>query len=168
MEDFTQAANPYAAPAARIAQPVGNEGFSKASRGSRLGAYLIDALLIALCFGPAYYQQVIVGQVSAAGFNAISGIAAFAGLLLVIYNFVQLYRHGQTVGKKWVGIRIVRTDGSRAGFGRILGLRAIVPAVIGAIPLIGAVFTLADALFIFGNERRCIHDYFADTIVVEV
>ena len=144
MEDFTQAANPYAAPAARIAQPVGNEGFSKASRGSRLGAYLIDALLVALCFGPAYYQ-VVNGQASGAGFNAISGIAGFAGLLLVIYNFVQLYRHGQTVGKKWVGIRIVRTDGSRAGFGRILGLRAIVPALIGAIPLLGAVFTLADA-----------------------
>lgn len=167
MEEFSQTANPYVAPAARIAQPIGDEGFSKASRGSRLGAYLIDALLFALCFGPGYYG-LITSEVSVgAGFNTIASVAALAGLVLILYNCVQLYRHGQTVGKKWVGIRIARTDGTRASFGRILGLRAVVPTLIGAIPLIGAFFTLVDVLLIFGNERRCIHDYLADTIVID-
>jgi uncharacterized RDD family membrane protein YckC len=70
------------------------------------------------------------------------------------------------VGKKLAGIRIVRSDGSRAGLRRIFLLRSVVPGVFGAIPLIGPFFSLIDTLFIFGEERRCVHDLIADTIVV--
>jgi hypothetical protein len=56
----------------------------------------------------------------------------------------------------------------RASLGRLFGLRMLVPGFIGAVPLIGPFFSLADALFIFGEPRRCIHDYIADTKVVMV
>jgi hypothetical protein len=46
-------------------------------------------------------------------------------------------------------------------------LRAIVPGLIGAIPCVGNLFVLFDVLFIFGEERRGIHDYIAGTKVVE-
>jgi uncharacterized RDD family membrane protein YckC len=42
-----------------------------------------------------------------------------------------------------------------------------VPALISAIPKVGRFFGLIDALAIFTPERRCIHDYIADTIVVD-
>jgi uncharacterized RDD family membrane protein YckC len=65
-----------------------------------------------------------------------------------------------------LGIKIVRNDGSRAGLGRIFWLRMFVPGLVGAIPLVGGLFGLIDPLFIFGEEKRCLHDLIADTIVV--
>jgi hypothetical protein len=41
-----------------------------------------------------------------------------------------------------------------------------VPTLIGMIPYVGWIFSLADPLFIFGESRRCLHDMLADTIVV--
>jgi uncharacterized RDD family membrane protein YckC len=53
---------------------------------------------------------------------------------------------------------------------RAVLLRLILPAIIGFIPILGGflglAFWLADVLFIFGKERRCIHDFIAGTKVV--
>lgn len=38
--------------------------------------------------------------------------------------------------------------------------------MIGQIPYLGPAFGLANVLWIFGGERRCLHDYIADTLVV--
>jgi len=162
-------ANPYAAPAARIADASGADDFVVASRGSRLGAVLLDGLVVAV---PAMLIAMLVpvmsngaGQPSAAGMVLVMlfGLGAIA---FVTMQLVLLYRHGQTIGKKLIGIRIVRSDGKRAGLGRIFLLRSFVPGLIGAIPLLGPIFSLVDILFIFGEERRCVHDLIADTIVV--
>jgi hypothetical protein len=41
--------------------------------------------------------------------------------------------------------------------------RNVVNGILGIIPLYGII----DSLFIFGNARRCVHDYIADTIVIK-
>lgn len=173
------ASNPYAAPGA-VVRDVHDEGdIVLASRLSRLGAALLDSAIIvvpaivAAISLPAYQDYVArsTGAAPAAG-GMSAGMSIFLVLCVVamlaffVYQLVLLYRHGQTVGKKIVGIRIVRPDGSRASFPRLLGLRYIVPGLIGAIPLLGPFFSLANVLFIFGEERRCLHDRIADTIVV--
>ena len=66
----------------------------------------------------------------------------------------------------WAKVRVVRTDGSPASLGRQIGLRYIVNAIPGAIPMVGSVYGLVDILFIFRGDRRCIHDMIADTKVV--
>jgi uncharacterized RDD family membrane protein YckC len=75
--------------------------------------------------------------------------------------------NGQTIGKKIVGIKVVRADGTPASFPRILFLRNGINTLIGMIPLVGLVFAVVDALCIFREDERCIHDQFADTIVVQ-
>jgi uncharacterized RDD family membrane protein YckC len=72
-------------------------------------------------------------------------------------------RNGQSIGKKLLGIKVVRSDGSKASLGRIFLLRNVVNTLLGIIPLYG----LVDALLIFGEARQCVHDKIADTIVIK-
>jgi uncharacterized RDD family membrane protein YckC len=161
-------ANPYAAPAARIADAAGNDDYVKASRGARLGAVMLDGLVVAV---PAMLIAILVPATSGGTAPSTAGMILLmlfgvGAIAFVAMQLVLLHRHGQTIGKKLIGIRIVRTDGTRAGLGRIFLLRSFVPGLIGAIPLLGPIFSLVDILFIFGEEQRCVHDMIADTIVV--
>ncbi|MEW2071482.1 RDD family protein [Streptomyces sp. NPDC007346] len=83
--------------------------------GLRAGGLLIDGIVIG---GP---YLVLVGIGSAMG-DAAGGIVVLLGVLLVIgLSFWQLYQEGttgQTIGKKAVGIRVLReADGRPLGFG---------------------------------------------------
>lgn len=162
--------NPYAAPAARLADLVPEGVQEKAGRGVRLGAVLLDVVPAAIVAIVAAILIPAVGSDGGKGINTLGGVLLGVMVLLMlgyaVYQLVQLHRTGQTFGKKVLGIKIVRTDGSRAGLGRIFLLRMFVPGLAGAVPFIGPLFSLADPLFIFGEERRCLHDMIADTIVV--
>jgi uncharacterized RDD family membrane protein YckC len=77
-----------------------------------------------------------------------------------------LHAYGGTAGKKLLGLRIVRTDGSRAGFVRLFfgrGGAAVLPLLI---PVVNLVWWLLDPLLIFRDSRQCLHDQIADTLVV--
>ena len=105
---------------------------------------------------------------SADGLNAIFGVGAVAGIVgLAIWcwftiKYIKL--NGQSIAKKLLGIKVVRTDGSAASLGRIFWLRNVVNAVISIVPL----YSLIDGLFIFGESRQCLHDKIAGTIVLKV
>lgn len=171
-------ANPYAAPTAAVRDMRDEGDVVLATRLSRLGAALLDAAIfavpamVAAIMLPAYQQYVLRsgGDAGPGDFSAGAAIVmmllGLAIIALLVMQFVLLYRRGQTVGKKIVGIRIVRPDGTRASFPRLLFLRYGLPGLIGAIPFVGVVFSLVNVLFIFGEERRCLHDRIADTIVV--
>ena len=93
----------------------------------------------------------------------------FLGLtiFLIIHGYL-LSKYGQTVGKKIVGTRIVdKGTGKIIPLGKIFILRVLPISIISQIPLIGGLFGLADSLFIFRDDKRCIHDLIAGTIVVE-
>jgi len=170
--------NPYQAPAAPIAgdlytpSPYGPDSdlFARplASRGTRLGAVIVDALIYGVCLIPVF---AIIGLgAESADSDAVAGgamiLLVLIFLALFIVNLYFLNRDGQTLGKKALGVRIVRMDDSRASLGRIFWLRMVVPGILGGIPILGPFFSLADALLIFAEDRRCIHDHIADTKVV--
>lgn len=161
--------NPYAAPQSAVQDvPTAARSLALASRGRRLGATLLDGLfflLIVGCLGVgAEMNSSRRGDLSSV--VLISGLLALGGLVLT--NAVLLATRGQTLGKRALKIQVVRPDGSHVAALRILGLRWFVPSLIGAIPLVGPVFQLADALVIFRDSRRCLHDEIADTIVIDV
>jgi uncharacterized RDD family membrane protein YckC len=102
--------------------------------------------------------------------NQFMGMLALVGGLATvaffIYSAVLVYRYGQTVGKRVMGIRVVRTDGSRVTFGRFIFLRWLPLFIVGVIPWIGYISGLLDLLLIFRDSHQCLHDNIADTRVV--
>ena len=75
--------------------------------------------------------------------------------------------NGQSIGKRLVGIKVVRSDGSRASFARIFLLRNLVNGLPLLLPF-GWLYQLIDPLFIYQPSRQCVHDRIADTVVVRV
>ena len=74
---------------------------------------------------------------------------------------------GQTIGKRLVGTRIVNVSDERIPrFLPLLGARYGITWLVGLIPGVGTVYGLVDALFVFRDDRRCVHDLFAGTKVV--
>jgi len=101
-----------------------------------------------------------------AGFVVAIAVLSIAFLAWGIYNIVLVYRYGQTWGKKMMGIRMVRKDGSRMSFARFFWLRGLVYGLCAAIPFVGWIVRLVDKLMIFREGHQCFHDVIADTIVV--
>lgn len=140
-----------------------------AGLGARLGAALIDFACVA---GIYLIFFLMVGAPGTTGFDETAMGAGFvlllgAILVLVIAQVYLLTTCGQTIGKKIVGIKIVcYDDGSEGGFVKNVLMRGFVNGLISAIPFLGSIYALVDILFIFGQERRCIHDLIAGTKVI--
>jgi uncharacterized RDD family membrane protein YckC len=96
---------------------------------------------------------------------ALVGIGFITALIYAIVNWVLISTSGQSVGKKLVGTRIVKFDtGALPGFLYGVVLRIWVMGLISA--CIGACAVILDGAIIFGQERRCLHDYIASTKVI--
>ncbi len=164
--------NPYAPPEARVSDFVETAGPAEpASRWIRLGAAVIDGILYLLAVSPLLVVILANGYDpanAAMAFVSAAGLASMVLLaVLLVVTLVLVHRYGQTVGKRIVGIRVVRSDGSRATLGRIFWLRNFVNGIPSAIPFVGNFYFFVDSLFIFGPRRQCLHDLIADTIVVK-
>jgi uncharacterized RDD family membrane protein YckC len=165
--------NPYAPPQTLVQDVIDpTAGIQLADRGTRLGASILDGLILGLLV----YVPLIVGAIPglaaarATGGNEFGtgmwvGIAvAAAGLIAWLWFTIKfLGENGQSIGKKACGIKLLRTDGSEVSISRVIVARNLVNGLLGVVPLYGFI----DALFIFGNARRCVHDHLADTIVIK-
>ncbi len=172
--------NPYQSPTTISASPATQTRFDPrdlASLGARLGGAILDNLIFVAAATPGFILLIQseangragAGQDEEAMFlEPTAGAMLFwAGLLAVgIVNWILIAQSGQSLAKKMIGTRIIRLDGSLPGFGYGVVMRSWLPQVIGAIPIVGGLFGLADTLAIFGSERRCIHDHIAGTRVV--
>jgi uncharacterized RDD family membrane protein YckC len=140
-----------------------------AGRDSRFVANLVDQFAL---FLPAilagFAVALLADDASPQGERLGVGLillAALATLGLFGYQLFLVIQHGQSLGKRMLGLRVVRSDGSKADAVRIILLRNVVP---GFVNFACSLFGLVDALFIFTQERRCLHDIIADTKVVKV
>ena len=165
------AANPYAPPQAPVHDIMDpNAPLELAGRGTRLAAAIVDGLIMMLAVMPLLVVAAAASAMGANGDEAVLGVAGLigglltivAGLAWTVITIILVMRYGQTIGKRALGIRVVRSDGSQATLGRIFWLRNVVNGLLGLIPAYGIV----DHLFIFGESHQCLHDKIADTIVV--
>ncbi len=137
-----------------------------AGMGARLGAWVVDRLILAGlwllvgCWGFVAYLSSIRWPPDLINFAALIGLLLLWGIgLHAAYFVVFVGGCGQTPGKMLLGIAVVRRDGAAAGYGRAL-LRWIgywasaLPLGLGFVP---AFFTA---------ERRGLHDWMSGTRVV--
>jgi uncharacterized RDD family membrane protein YckC len=169
--------NRFAPPRAELAEPGSlADGPVLAGRGMRLVAAIVDWLLMMLItyplfflFGGASFMHIDPAAMQQDPFAIMRTmfLASVPGYIVIIAIQVWcLHAYGGTLAKKIFGLRIVRTDGSRAStvrlfFGR--GGAAVLPLMI---PIVNIVWWLLDPLLIFRDSRQCLHDQIADTIVV--
>jgi uncharacterized RDD family membrane protein YckC len=150
-----------------------------ASFGARLGAWLIDVIIIGcvqfvvvapimtfLGFGIA--AQVQDGEVTEeAALGMIGAILAMVGsAMLVTFAITILYfalmessKSQATLGKLAVGIKVVDTEGNRLSFGKAF-LRSIGKIISGMIMYIGYIMAA------FTEKKQGLHDLIANTLVI--
>jgi uncharacterized RDD family membrane protein YckC len=145
-----------------------------ASRGSRLVAVIIDGIiavpiLIVIAKVTGFWDRIIPRLASGTQltFEEITIIFCVGQCLFLILNGYFLSKDGQTIGKRIIGIKIVSIQRENVGLMKIYFLRYLITSIISQIPVIRSFFNLINILFIFGKERRCLHDRIAGTVVVK-
>jgi uncharacterized RDD family membrane protein YckC len=146
-----------------------------ATRLSRLGATLVDALL---GIAPLGVMALLAPGAMLAGRMGPFLIGIFSmlvvSLALLITQIVLLVRHGQTIGKKVLGIRMITSEGEIPSIWRVFFLRWLPFAVVSTVVELvfkvrgsGSIIHLLDVVLIFQPTRRCLHDLLADTHVIK-
>lgn len=120
---------------------------------ARFGATLLDGIIIGIPLSVISF--LIVGDWDETPITSLGN--------LVYTIVVPVIWYGYTVGKKILGIRIVKMDGSKLGYGAML-MRIIVAGLVYAITFgIGVIVSA----FMVGlrQDKRAIHDFIAGTYV---
>lgn len=167
--------NIYAPTEVRVDDVQAEGDLELATRLSRLGAAIVDGLIIGVPFYIVFFMVVPdpFGLASSANqgfvaqfmFSLVMFLCAFA--IYAVVNWIPLEATGQTWGKKLLNIRIVRSDGSPVGARRVLFRRYLPMQSAAMIPFIGTIIGLVNTLLIFRESRKCLHDDIADTVVVK-
>ncbi len=165
--------NPYASPTSLVIEPESTAPGQLAGRGVRLGAAILDSLLLMVVILPLQWFGGYISAAAAAGqsghtvpwtLQALWGCIGF--VLFVAVQGWPLHDNGQTWGKRALSIRIVDLAGEKPPLWRLLALRYLPLQVVVLIPVVGLLIAFVNPLLIFRADRRCLHDLIAGTRVV--
>jgi uncharacterized RDD family membrane protein YckC len=131
---------------------------------SRCSAFLLDYILTLLA--PAltlvlavYFKRRWMSPTTA---TVIKVIGYFATAVVIYFNYVYFYlRRGQSFGKRFIGVRVVKTDGRPIDYQTAL-LRHII-----GYPLSILFFGLGIVWMLWDGRRQGWHDKLARTVVVK-
>jgi uncharacterized RDD family membrane protein YckC len=136
----------------------------------RFFALLLDWIILSILFTPLIAGTVFLGflyaefleEISDPDFIpvVISAISSLVYAFLFFLYFLICHSFGVTIGKKIVGIRLIKSDGSRPGFGR-----ALLRETIGRW-LAGLIFYLGYLWIAWDSHKQGWHDKVAGTFVI--
>ena len=133
------------------AQSASGPSGPRAGFGQRLGAALIDGILVG-----------VVGFVVRVAINSTLGALVSLVIGIAYFGYLEGSNSGQTLGKRWIGIRVIDYNtGGPIGFGRAV-IRYFGRWVSAIACLLGYFWMLWD------KERQTWHDKFASDVVVPV
>jgi uncharacterized RDD family membrane protein YckC len=157
-------------PQSTEATETANDTGVLASRWDRLFASILDGIIYCIVIIPIMYftggfNGMAQGIQPALGYSLAYGVVGI--ITFIILNGKLLVSSGQTIGKKAIGIKIVDLNGNLPTLNDHLLKRYAFYFIPGQIPFIGPFISIINILFIFGSEKRCIHDLVAGTKVVD-
>ncbi|TYB46531.1 RDD family protein [Actinomadura chibensis] len=163
-----------------------------AGRAHRLAAGILDSLLLSLFATPVVLLSIrwdkwqdsvssgepITDPLDLYNIPRMLAGYAFVFLLGFVYFTVAHAKWGQTLGKKALGIRLVRaSDHSAVSLGRAAGRQAVVYAITmgtsavsllsPALGILSVVGLLDNAWILWDQRRQALHDKAAGTVVVK-
>ena len=152
------------------------ESVQLASPGARLGARILDTVIVIV----AFIILAVLGVSVAAGgsdsdeASAFSVGAVVASVLIgaavgLLYEVTMIATRGQTLGKMATSIKVVRADnGLVPGWGKSIS-RWIIPALLPIIPFVGWLLSLLVYISLLWDKvRQGWHDKAAGTLVIKV
>ncbi|MFC4410339.1 RDD family protein [Chungangia koreensis] len=122
----------------------------------RLGAGLLDGLIVGL-------PLVLVSYLFT-GTTEETPITSIGNLLYLL--IVPVIWSGYTIGKRIVGVRIVRMDGGKIGIGTML-LRTLAAGILYWATF-GVLVIVSVLMVVLRDDKRAIHDFIAKTKVIYV
>jgi|GEM_PF-1329407 len=151
--------------------------YELASPWVRLGAVMLDGVILSIPSG------IVIGLMLFVVFKIkiVNGaltsmedqltVSATVGLTVFVFYFLfngyLLSQKGQTLGKMFCEIRIIKDDGSTPSLIDSFLKRYVLNSILQGIPLIGIVYSMIDTFLIFRESRKCLHDDIAGTIVIQ-
>lgn len=147
---------------------TGPEGIELASLGSRIGAYLIDTVIIfVLCFGIGLVIGLILlgtGDAQSVNDDSLFLLNYLIGFMVLFGYFLVLegpLGKGRTIGKRILNLRVLKEDQSTIGYGASFG-RNILRLIDGFFFYIIGMILISDSDL---NQR--LGDRAAHTIVIK-
>jgi uncharacterized RDD family membrane protein YckC len=154
-------------------------GYETAGIGSRFVAALVDSVAVVLALIVLNVILLVLLWLSgdlweSSGLLGDTEISWAGGLILAIYALVNFFVfwgyyilfeylwNGQTPGKRLAGIRVVRTDGSPAGF-----TESAIRNLVRVVDFLPSGYGLGLVVMFFGRQDRRLGDYAAGTLVVK-
>lgn len=146
----------YTAQAVRLSYRI-------ADLGSRAAAVLLD-ILIQVAAGLIVTLLVMAASRSLGGTIAVALVVALNFAMFFGYYIVlEAIGAGQTLGKRAVGIRVVASDGSHAGWGR-----SVLRNLMRVIDWLPGFYGVGIVSLLTTREHRRLGDFVAGTVVVHV
>lgn len=155
-------------------------GYEVAGIGSRFLSGLIDSVILVLALVflnivlAALMEWANADQVAATLIGEEADVTWVAGLILALYtllNFVlvwgyfvlfELTWNGQTPGKRWAKLRVVRVNGNPAGF-----LDVVIRNLVRIVDFLPAGYGLGLTVMFFNQQARRLGDFAAGTLVIK-
>lgn len=162
--------NPYSSPESEVIDETSMNDADAvlADRSTRLVAAILDGLILMVLFLPIVYITGLMDFRNPRTDLASSVIISLVGVgVYLLINGKLLLSRGQTLGKKIMNIKVIDESTKQVpSAGDIIGKRYLIFYIIGQIPFLSIV-NIIDALMIFRSSKKCLHDDFANTIVVK-
>jgi len=143
-------------------------GYRVAGIGSRFLATLVDTLIITLLQVVTVVSLVLILNALDASIlgNASAWVIALFGLLLFVfywgyYIFFEMLWNGQSPGKRWTGLRVIRSDGTP-----ITLSESLIRNLVRIIDFLPATYGIGVVTMFIDKQSRRLGDLAANTLVV--